>query len=310
LIQTSYTLSIRQKALELGFSDIGFTKVSHLSEEEEHLKQWLDAGFNAGMKYMENHFEKRVDPAKLVPGAKTVISVLLNYYPAETQKHNDAPVISKYAYGRDYHYTVKEKLKKLFDFIKEDIYPGLEGRYFTDSAPVLDRAWAVRAGLGWIGKNSNLINKKWGSFVFIGELIVNIELEEERQEVKNACGTCTRCIDACPTGALVKPYTVDANKCTSYLTIEHKGEIPEQFKGKFDNRVFGCDICQDVCPWNRKLTPSSEPDFKLSERFIDLTAQQFYDMGEQEFNEIFSHSPLKRTKYEGFRRNLLFLDKS
>ena len=307
MIQTSFILKIKQKALELGFSDIGFAKVRHLSEEEEHLKQWLDAGFNAGMGYMENHFGKRVDPAKLVPGAKTVISVLLNYYPAETQKHKDVPVISKYAYGLDYHFTVKEKLKKLFDFIKEDIYPGLEGRYFTDSAPVLDRAWAVRAGLGWIGKNSNLISKKWGSFVFIGELIVNIDIEEERKEVKNACGTCTRCIDACPTGALVKPYTVDAGKCISYLTIENKDDIPDKFKDKFDNWVFGCDICQDVCPWNSKLIPSEEPDFQPKEEFLKMTRSDWINLNEKEFDELFSQTPLERTKFKGLRRNIDFL---
>jgi len=259
------------------------------------------------MGYMENHFEKRVDPVKLVPGAKTVVSVLLNYYPAKTQTDPDAPVVSKYAYGRDYHFTIKKKLKQLFDFIKENIYPELEGRWFTDSAPVLDRAWAVRAGLGWIGKNGNLISKKYGSFVFIGELILNLELEEEVKEVKNACGTCTRCIDACPTGAITGPYNVDANRCISYLTIEHKGDIPNEFKGKFENRVFGCDICQDVCPWNHRLIPTDEPDFQPLQRLLDMKSEDWLDMQKDEFDILFKASPVKRTGYAGLRRNIDFL---
>jgi len=262
------------------------------------------------MAYMENYQEKRVDPGKLVPGTKTVVSVLLNYYPEEIQRHKDTPVISKYAYGRDYHFTVREKLKELFGFIKKNIYPELEGRWFTDSAPVLDRVWAVRAGLGWIGKNGNLISKKWGSFVFIGELMLNVEIDDEPPEIKNACGNCTRCIDACPTGAIVKPGVIDGGRCISYLTIEHKGNIPEEFNGKFRNRVFGCDICQDVCPWNSKLTSTTEPDFKPSERFLNLTSEQMMEMRESDFNEMFHESPLKRTGYNGFRRNILFLKKN
>ena len=259
------------------------------------------------MGYMQNHFEKRVAPGKLVPGARTVISVLLNYYPSETQRHKEAPVLSKYAYGRDYHFTVKEKLKQLFDFIKEEIYPDLEGRYFTDSAPVLDRAWAVRAGLGWIGKNSNLISKKWGSFVFIGELIVNLEVDGETQEVKNACGNCTRCIDACPTGAIAAPYEIDANRCISYLTIEHKGEMPVEFKGKFENRVFGCDICQDVCPWNKNPIPTNEPDFQPKAELIEMSREEWIGLDEDKFRELFAGSPVKRAKYVGLKRNIDFL---
>ncbi len=256
---------------------------------------------------MENYFGKRVNPQKLVPGAKSVISVLINYYPKETQRHNDAPIVSKYAYGRDYHFTVKDKLKQLFNFIKADIFPGLEGRFFVDSAPVLDRAWAVRAGLGWIGKNGNLISKKWGSFVFIGELIVNVEIEDEAEEVKNACGSCTRCIDACPTGAILQPYTIDANRCISYLTIENKGAVPGEFKGKFNNRVFGCDICQDVCPWNKKPEPAEEQDFQPKVEFLQMTAHDWKDMNEEKFDELFTHTALERTGFKGLRRNIDFL---
>jgi len=308
--QLFHSEQIKQKALRLGFSDIGFTKVEHLINEEKRLKQWLDAGYHAGMGYMENHFEKRVDPSRLVPGAKTVISVLLNYYPKEHQRHSDAPKVSKYAYGKDYHFTVKAKLKQLFDFIKKDLYPGLSGRYFVDSAPVLDRAWAVRAGLGWIGKNTNLISKRWGSFVFIGEMIVNLEIKTETKEVKNACGNCTRCIDACPTGAILKPYTIDSRRCISYLTIENKDEIPDEFAGKLENYAFGCDICQDVCPWNKNIIPAEEPDFYPSDEFLDMTKEEWYKIDDTGFKKIFGSTPLKRSSYTGLKKNLDFLKKS
>ncbi len=309
MFKERYTQRIKEKALQLGFSDIGFSKAEYLQEEENRLKEWLDAGYNAGMDYMARNFEKRVNPTILVPGAKTVISVLLNYFPNHKQLHEDAPKVSKYAYGKDYHYTVKDKLKQLFKFIKEEIYPELEGRYFVDSAPVLDRAWAVRSGLGWIGKNTNLISKEWGSFVFIGELIINLELPVETVQVKNACGNCTQCIDACPTDALVKPYTVDANKCISYLTIENREDIPDAITGKFENWVFGCDICQDVCPWNKKAVPNEEPDFQPSDDFLNLTKDDWYNMDESRFMEMFSKSALKRTKYNGLKRNIYFLKK-
>jgi len=307
LLKQTYTQRIVEKALQFGFSDVGFAKVIRLHDEEKKLKDWLDTGYNAGMEYMANHFEKRVDPSLLVPGAKTVISFLLNYYPEQKQIHNDAPKVSKYAYGKDYHLTVKGKLKQLFDFIKEEIYPDLEGRYFVDSAPVLDRAWAEHSGLGWIGKNTNLISKRWGSFVFISELIINLELPVEVKMVKDACGSCTRCIDACPTNALVEPHTLDANRCISYLTIESRGDIPKEFKGMFENWVFGCDICQDVCPWNSKSIPTEEPDFYPSNDFLNLTKEDWNEMDESRFNEIFKQSPLKRTKYAGLRRNIEFL---
>ena len=307
MLKEIYTQQIEDKALQLGFSDVGFAKVDRLCEEEQKLKGWLDLGYSAEMEYMTNNLEKRVDPSLLVPGAKTVISLLINYYPKQKQLHDDTPKVSKYAYGKDYHFTVKEKLKKLYGFIKEEIYPSLDGRYFIDSAPVLDRAWAVRSGLGWIGKNTNLINKKWGSFVFIGELIINLELPVECQIVKDACGSCTRCIDACPTNALVKPHVLDANRCISYLTIENREGIPEEFRGMFENWVFGCDICQDVCPWNRKISPNEEPDFQPSDHFLTLEKEDWNEMDETRFNELFRQSPLKRTKYAGLKRNVDFL---
>ncbi len=309
LLKETYKRQIEDKALQLGFSDVGFAVVDRLHDEEHKLKGWLDAGYNAGMEYMANNFEKRVDPSLLVPGAKTVISLLLNYYPKEKQHHDDAPKVSKYAYGKDYHFTVKDKLKQLFNFIKEEIYPDLEGRLFVDSAPVLDRAWAVQSGLGWIGKNTNLINKKLGSFVFIGELIINLDLPVTKEPVKDSCGSCTLCIDACPTNALVDPHLLDANRCISYLTIENRGDIPDEFIGKFENWIFGCDICQDVCPWNRKLSPNDEPDFQPSDDFLSLTKEDWSKVDEKRFEEIFSQSPLKRTKYTGLKRNIEFLKK-
>jgi len=309
LLKETYKRQIEDKAFQLGFSDVGFAVVSRLHDEEQKLKGWLDADYNAGMEYMTNNFEKRVDPSLLVPGAKTVVSLLINYYPKEKPQHDDTPKVSKYAYGKDYHFTVKDKLKQLFNSIKEEIYPELEGRLFVDSAPVLDRAWAVRSGLGWIGKNTNLISKKWGSFVFIGELIINLDLPVNSEPVKDACGSCTRCIDACPTNALIEPHLLNANRCISYLTIENRGEISDEFVGKFDNWVFGCDICQDVCPWNKKLSPNDEPDFQPSDEFLNLTSEEWDKMDELRFREIFRQSPLKRTKYAGLKRNIEFLKK-
>ena len=306
LIKQTYAQRIREEAIRLGFSDIGFASVEHLETDEVHLKSWLDQGHHAGMGYMSNHFDKRVDPALLVDGAKTVVSVLMNYYPKSKQTDATAPKIARYAYGKDYHFVIKEKLQLLFDFIKSEIYTDLDGRLFTDSAPVLDRAWARKSGLGWIGKNTNLIHKKLGSFVFIGELIINLELPPG-EPVKEACGGCRRCIDACPTGALMAPYQLDANKCTSYLTIEHKGDIPEAFKGKLDNWVFGCDICQEVCPWNWKARPTQEEAFQPHANLLDLSRDQWFQMDEDTYREIFRKSAVKRAKYAGLKRNLDFL---
>ncbi|MCU4174634.1 tRNA epoxyqueuosine(34) reductase QueG [Carboxylicivirga sp. N1Y90] len=297
---------IRDEALRLGFSDIGFAKVEKLEEDEQHLKTWLDKGYHADMAYMANHFEKRLDPALLVDGAKTVVSVLLNYKPKELQKDPEAPKLARYAYGKDYHFVIKDKLQDLFDYIQREIYPDLDGRLFTDSAPLLDRAWAVKSGLGWIGKNTNLLHKKLGSFVLIGELIINLELEPDTP-IKDACGGCQRCIDACPTKALIGPYQLDSNKCISYLTIEHRDDIPEEFKGQMENWAFGCDICQEVCPWNWKARPTKEPEFTPHADLLLLSKDDWHNMELDQFQEVFRKSALKRTKYKGLKRNLDFL---
>lgn len=295
---------IKQKAIQLGFSAIGFSKASFLEEESKQLKFWLDNGFQGEMHYMENHFEKRVDPTKLVENAKTVISVLFNYLPEE--KQNDGSYkISKYAYGKDYHYVVKDKLFELLDFINTEISE-VNGRAFVDSAPVMEKAWAVKSGLGWIGKNTNLISKEFGSFFFIGELIIDLELDYNTESYKNYCGNCTKCIDACPTNAL-KPYELDARKCISYLTIEKKGEIPEEFKGKWSDWIFGCDACQDVCPWNQKIKPHNEESFRISDLLRDMDKSEWEEIDKSRFKKIFKKSPIERTKFEGLKRNIEFL---
>ncbi|MDP6909151.1 MAG: tRNA epoxyqueuosine(34) reductase QueG, partial [Flavobacteriales bacterium] len=257
-MQHSNEYLIKQEAERLGFLQCGISKAEFLDKEAPRLERWLNANMHGEMGYMANHFDKRLDPTELVEGAKTVISVLLNYFPSETQKDTEAPKISKYAYGNDYHHVIKRKLQKLVEFINEEIGE-VEGRAFTDSAPVLDKAWAARSGLGWVGKNANLIHPKKGSFFFIGELILDMELEPD-QHIQDHCGTCTACIDACPTEAIVEPYVVDGSKCISYFTIELKDAIPTEMKGKFENWAFGCDICQDMCPWNRFSKPHSEPE--------------------------------------------------
>jgi len=298
------TREIKQKALELGFSAIGISKAECLEKESKQLKEWINKSFHGEMQYMENHFEKRVDPRKLVEGAKSVISVLYNYYPKEQQK-KDTYQISKYAYGIDYHYVLKEKLHRLYDFINNEIHE-TNGRAFVDSAPVMDKVWAARSGLGWIGKNTNLISKELGSFVFIGELILDLELNDSNLPIKDYCGNCTKCIEACPTGAL-KPYQLDARKCISYLTIEKKGELPPEFKGKWNDWIFGCDICQDVCPWNSKARPHNNPQFKLTEKFQYLKKEDWEKLDKTRFKKIFKNSPVQRTRFEGLKRNLEFL---
>lgn len=306
IISQAYQQRIKEKALEFGFSDVGFAKVEPLDEDRKRLEQWLQKGYQAEMNYMNNHFDKRTDPALLVEGAQSVISVLLNYTPKELQRDNSAPKLARYAYGKDYHFVIKDKLQLLFDFIKSEIYPSLEGRMFTDSAPVLDRAWAAKAGLGWIGKNTNLIHKKLGSYTLIGEMITNLQVEPG-EPIKEACGGCQRCIDACPTGALVGPYQLDANKCISYLTIEHRNEIPEKFKGQFENWAFGCDICQEACPWNWKARPTQEEEFSPHPELLNLSEDEWHQMDEERFRELFRKSAVKRTKYAGLKRNLNFL---
>jgi epoxyqueuosine reductase len=295
---------IKDEARRLGFMGCGISKATYLEGEARNLEAWLKRDYHGQMSWMENHFDKRVDPRKLVDGAKSVISVLLNYFPQNEQR-KDAPQISKYAYGEDYHSVIKEKLKALMHFIQTEIGE-VHGRAFVDSAPVLDRAWAQRSGLGWLGKHSLLLTKNAGSFYFIGELIVDLELHPDH-ETTDHCGTCTRCIDACPTEAIVQPYVVDGSKCISYLTIELKDAIPNDFKGKMHNWMFGCDICQDVCPWNRFSQPNNEIAFTPDERILNFSKREWIEITEDLFKEIFKNSAVKRTKYKGFKRNLDFL---
>jgi epoxyqueuosine reductase len=297
---------IKQEAERLGFLTCGISVATQLEEEARRLEMWLKCDYHGEMRWMENHFDKRTDPRKLVDGAKSVISVLLNYFP-EKQQRKDAPQISKYAYGEDYHYVIKRKLKALMQFIQDEIGE-VHGRAFVDSAPVLDRAWAQRSGLGWMGKHSLLLTQNAGSFYFIGELIIDLELEPD-QPTTDHCGTCTNCMDACPTTAIVEPYVVDGSKCISYLTIELKDAIPHEFAGNMENWVFGCDICQDVCPWNRFSKPTSEEAFKPDSRLLAMTDKQWHEITEDVFEQLFRHSAVKRSTYQGFKRNLTFLKK-
>jgi epoxyqueuosine reductase len=294
---------IRKKALSLGFSACGFASVEKLMTQEQGLKDYLENNYYGEMTYMANHFDKRIDPSLLVPGAKSAIVVLLNYFPQKVLSNETGPMLSKYAYGEDYHEVVKGKLAKLFDFIGAEIAP-VQGRYFCDSAPVLERAWAVKAGLGWIGKNGLLINRKLGSFVFIGELFVDIELEYDRLHEKNYCGNCTRCLNSCPSSAFVAPYRLDARKCISYLTIELKGELPEDLKPALKNRIFGCDICQDVCPWNQRLTPHNVREFIPREELFEFSSSDWENITNESFNGLFSKSALKRAGYSKLKQNI------
>lgn len=299
------TARIKQKAQELGFFYCGISKAEFLEEEALRLEAWLNQQRHGKMSYMENHFDKRLDPRLLVDGAKSVISLLLNYYTEEKQVDLTAPKISKYAYGEDYHDVIKGKLRRLMQFIETEIGE-VSGRVFVDSAPVMDKAWAKKSGLGWIGKNSNLIHPKIGSFFFIAELIIDLELEADGP-IKDYCGTCTRCIDACPTDAIIEPYVVDGSKCISYLTIELKDAIiPSEFQGKMDSWAFGCDICQDVCPWNRFSLVHNEPRFKPSQNLLQLSKSDWHDLSEEVFNELFKLSAVKRTKFQGLKRNIDF----
>ena len=297
---------IKAKAKELGFLDCGISEARFLQEEKDRLTSWLQNGMHGEMTYMAKNENKRLDPRILVDNAKSVVSVLLNYFPSEKQTDPEAPILSKYAFGTDYHFVMKEKLSELLKFIQTDVSP-CEGRCFVDSAPVLDRAWAARAGLGWIGKNTNLISTEHGSFFFIGELIIDLELPSTEKTVHNHCGNCTRCIDACPTQALVSPFVLDARQCISYQTIENRGEIDPELKGKFKNRVFGCDICQDVCPWNLKSEKHTEPAFHPDTKLMNLTKNEWDAMEKPMFNELFRNSAVKRTRFEGLKRNLKFL---
>jgi len=301
--------AIKHKALELGFADCGFARAEALPEDARHLRDWLDEDLHGSMGYMANHFEKRIDPTQLVPGARSVISLLYNYYTEQKQQDPEAPILSTYAYGRDYHFVLKEKLFQLLDFIREMV-PGTKGRVFVDSAPVLDRAWAREAGLGWIGKNSQLISRKWGSFVFIGELILNLDLEYNSLPESDFCGSCNRCIEACPTAAIRNNRTLDARRCISYQTIENRGEISTELKGRLQGRVFGCDICQDVCPWNRKAIQHQEKDFQASADLLALGKEEWYEMTEESYQELFQQSPVERAGYQKLKSTLSFIRKS
>lgn len=297
---------IKERALDAGFTDMKIARAQPLDEEKKQLRAWLDQGRHGELHYMENHFEKRTDPTHLVEGAKSIVMMTYNYYPAETQR-DDTYKISRYAYGKDYHHVLKAKLYEIFNYLHEA--HGIDGRVFTDSAPVMESAWAVRAGLGWKGKNTLLIHPKRGSYFFLASLILDIELPYDEEQFHDYCGTCTRCIEACPTDAIDENgYSLDAYKCISYATIEYKGdELPESFEGKMEDWIFGCDICQEVCPWNKFAIPHDEEEFLPHPDLLNNEKVDWEELTREEFNEIFRKSAVKRTKYKGLRRNIEFI---
>lgn len=303
--KTSHTALIKQEALRLGFTECGIARAEFLEEDANNLENWLKKGYHGEMAYMANHFDKRLDPTLLVPGAKSVISLLYNYFPGQEQK-KDSYKISKYAYGEDYHYVVKDKLKLLVNSMEEKI-GDFHARIFTDSAPVMERSWAQRSGLGWKGKHSLLINKEKGSFFFLAEVIIDLELDYDTPFKTDHCGTCTKCIEACPTQAILPNNTIDGSKCISYFTIELKDSIPASFKGMLDDWMFGCDICQDVCPWNRFSTPHRENRFEPNHEILANSKADWEEITQEIFSDIFSKSPVKRTKFKGLMRNIDFL---
>ena len=301
-----HTSFIKKSATSLGFDYCGIAKAVRLDDDARRLEQWLQKGMHGGMQFMENHFDQRIDPGKLMPGAKSVITLLKNYFPSERQKPG-TPKISRYAFGKDYHEVIRKNLNELIEIMKEEIGE-IHGRGFVDSAPVLERTWAQRSGLGWVGKNGNLINKQSGSFYFIATLITDLELEYDDMFAKDYCGTCTKCIDACPTDAILLDKVVDGSKCISYFTIELKEMmIPGEMKGKFDNWIFGCDVCQDVCPWNRFSKPHTEDAFSPIPEILNLNSKEWEEMTEENFKKIFSDSSLSRAKFKGIQRNLKFI---
>ena len=304
-LAAQYSQLIKDHAKRLGFLSCGISNAGFLEDEAPRLEQWLRQGHHGSMSYMERNFDKRLDPTKLVPGAKSVVSLLYNYFPKEFQSDTSAPKISKYAYGKDYHTVIKDKLFELMHLLQEEVGE-IHGRVFVDSAPVLDKAWAAKAGLGWIGKHTNLISKQAGSFYFIAELIMDLSLEQDAP-VTDHCGSCTACIDACPTQAIVAPYQVDGSKCISYFTIELKEAIPQEVKGQFDNWAFGCDVCQDVCPWNRFSTPHQEPQFEPSSELLQMSKGDWHEITEAVFDRLFAESAVQRTQFSGLKRNLDFL---
>lgn len=302
-----HTALIKQFSKDLGFEFCGIAKAERLEEDEKRLSNWLNKGYHGTMQYMENHFDKRVDPTLLVPGAKSVITLLMNYYPEQHQR-DDAPQVAKYAYGNDYHELIRDKLKLFLTMIRENIGE-VDGRGFTDSAPVLERSWAQKSGLGWVGKNGNLITKQKGSFFFIATLITDLELIADDPFARDYCGSCTKCIDACPTDAILPDKVIDGSRCISYFTIELKDMlIPAQMQGKFENKLFGCDICQDVCPWNRFSTPTKEEGFTPIAEILNYSKSDWEEITEETFKVIFKKSPIKRSKFQGIKRNLRFLN--
>lgn len=301
-----HTAIVKKVARELGFDYCGIAQAKRLEEDERKLTNWLQKGLHGNMHYMENYFDLRVDPTRLVPGAKSVITLLLNYYPSEKQE-DSAPRISKYAYGKDYHLIIKEKLYAFLAELKASI-GAIEGRGFVDSAPVLERAWAREAGLGWIGKNGNLIHKNAGSFYFIATLITDLKLQADDPFTKDFCGTCNRCVEACPTGAILPEKVIDGSRCISYYTIELKSHIkPTLEKGQLDGWLFGCDTCQDVCPWNRFSKPHTNKNFNAIPEILQLNTSQWEEMSEETFKQVFGNSPLQRTRFKGIKRNLQLL---
>jgi epoxyqueuosine reductase len=307
-IQQRHTQFIKQKAAESGFSFCGIARAEFLEDEAPRVEEWLKRGYQGKMSYLENYFDKRLDPTLLVPGAKSVISLLYNYYPEKDLTKHEGLKVAKYAYGEDYHFVVKEKLKGLLNEIQSEVGE-VHGRAFVDSAPVLERAWARKSGLGWIGKNSLLLNREMGSFFFIAELIIDLELEYD-SPIKDYCGTCTACMDACPTDAIPEPFVVDGSKCISYFTIELKEEIPAEVKGKFENWIFGCDICQDVCPWNRFAKPHTESRFHPHSDLEKMSQSDWKEITEDVFEKLFKNSAVKRTKLSGLKRNIEFVKNS
>ena len=303
---TANSHKIKEKALELGFLQAGIARADLLREDSARLRNWLDKGYHGSMAYMENHFEKRVDPRQLVEGARSIVVVLQNYYTRKKQLDDQAPRISSYAYGKDYHLIMKKKLQALYAFMEEHVGPH-SSRVFVDSAPVLERAWGRLAGLGWIGKHSLLLNRKHGSWFFIGVIITDLELESDHP-TKDYCGDCTRCIDACPTRAILPEKTLDASRCISYLTIENRDDLlPEEFRSHMQNRVFGCDICQDVCPWSNNAHPHSEPWLGPLPGLLEMTRKEWVDLDREMFDSVFEGSAMKRAKFTGIRRNIEFL---
>ncbi|MEW5800018.1 MAG: tRNA epoxyqueuosine(34) reductase QueG [Bacteroidota bacterium] len=307
--QVTLTEQIKLKALELGFHKVGIAKAEALTLEGERLKDWLSLGYQASMQWMEKNVEKRIDPCEIVPGAQSVISVAINYYtPAQHSQHPDEAKISRYAWGDDYHIHVTKRIQTLFECIKQ-LAPQSDGRYYVDTGPVMDKVWAARAGIGWQGKHTNLITKEYGSWVFLGEIITTLKLDSDAP-IEDFCGTCTACIDACPTDAIREPYIVDSNRCISYLTIEHRGDIDKRYHDRFENWVYGCDICQDVCPWNKFQQETEHREFKPREFNVAPNVAQLTALSQEEFSKRFKHSPIKRTKREGIIRNADIVTKS